>query len=509
MTQAITIDLANDQAFPSLRKTGGLKSGGELFGKTRTDATQVPDDADQSFSLEESDEEDMDARDKSPWATSPVGCESSVADAFGDLSLHGDLSGSNTEVQESVLRALVPSVGSELHGLGECKPCAWFWKSQGCQNGRDCLHCHLCPKSELKARKKLKNKVRKEVEATMVNLGPPPGLEPSSFEPRSPVSLAPIIAASLNIIEKSEAPQCNVDQSSTTATTASSIASEDETEGSTADCRLVDISVGPGLHDSGLCKPCSWFWKPEGCHNGRECQHCHLCPKSEVKTRKKLKAKAFKEVRASVVGPNLPLSLEPPASELLTSAWCLPAVAAQVDVLEISQGPSPKVKNESHSASTVTASVVPSEDEGERDVATGPDRLSATSVGSALHLGGRCKPCSWYWKASGCANGEDCLHCHMCPEDEIKRRKKIQKKVTIVSKSDVHTKVLLEDTLLLQLQQQQQLIHQQQQQLSYMQMQLQMQASVAAAATLMAQSSCTLPSETLTLHGMDRGEPGA
>lgn len=51
----------------------------------------------------------------------------------------------------------VMSFGSALHGEGKCKPCAWFWKPQGCQNGQNCAHCHLCPKDELKERKKEKN----------------------------------------------------------------------------------------------------------------------------------------------------------------------------------------------------------------------------------------------------------------------------------------------------------------------------------------------------------------
>eukprot|EP00435_Cladocopium_sp_Y103_P015607 s4289_g3.t2 len=55
-----------------------------------------------------------------------------------------------------------PSVGSTYHGTGECKPCAWYWKPQGCRNGRDCLHCHLCPCDEIKVRKKTRHKVLAE-----------------------------------------------------------------------------------------------------------------------------------------------------------------------------------------------------------------------------------------------------------------------------------------------------------------------------------------------------------
>eukprot|EP00930_Biecheleria_cincta_P058647 TRINITY_DN44451_c0_g1_i1.p1 TRINITY_DN44451_c0_g1~~TRINITY_DN44451_c0_g1_i1.p1 ORF type:complete len:246 (+),score=53.06 TRINITY_DN44451_c0_g1_i1:122-859(+) len=49
-----------------------------------------------------------------------------------------------------------PSHGSTLHTLGKCKPCAWFWKPSGCENGQDCMHCHLCKQEELRARKKSK-----------------------------------------------------------------------------------------------------------------------------------------------------------------------------------------------------------------------------------------------------------------------------------------------------------------------------------------------------------------
>lgn len=47
-----------------------------------------------------------------------------------------------------------PSIGSALHPLRECKPCSWFWKPQGCEKGKDCLHCHCCPKGQVKTRRK-------------------------------------------------------------------------------------------------------------------------------------------------------------------------------------------------------------------------------------------------------------------------------------------------------------------------------------------------------------------
>merc|ERR1719193_1029936 len=58
--------------------------------------------------------------------------------------------------QESAATPNAPSKGSELHASGQCKPCAWFWKPQGCRNDQNCQHCHLCPEGELKERKKNK-----------------------------------------------------------------------------------------------------------------------------------------------------------------------------------------------------------------------------------------------------------------------------------------------------------------------------------------------------------------
>mmetsp|Transcript_55278 Transcript_55278/g.124100 ORF Transcript_55278/g.124100 Transcript_55278/m.124100 type:complete len:441 (-) Transcript_55278:150-1472(-) len=55
------------------------------------------------------------------------------------------------------------------------------------------------------------------------------------------------------------------------------------------DRRRPEGSIGAGLHDSGTCQPCAWFWKPQGCGNGQVCRHCHLCPEGELKNRKKAK----------------------------------------------------------------------------------------------------------------------------------------------------------------------------------------------------------------------------
>lgn len=55
------------------------------------------------------------------------------------------------------------------------------------------------------------------------------------------------------------------------------------------------------------------------------------------------------------------------------------------------------------------------------DVAGG---MPLPSPGSALHGTGRCQPCAWFWKPKGCQNAIKCSYCHLCPEGELKSRKK-------------------------------------------------------------------------------------
>mmetsp|Transcript_107146 Transcript_107146/g.301573 ORF Transcript_107146/g.301573 Transcript_107146/m.301573 type:complete len:367 (-) Transcript_107146:129-1229(-) len=53
-----------------------------------------------------------------------------------------------------------------------------------------------------------------------------------------------------------------------------------------------------------------------------------------------------------------------------------------------------------------------------------PNSFAAPSVGSQLHGTGKCNPCAWFWKPNGCHNALNCTYCHLCPEGELKARKK-------------------------------------------------------------------------------------
>jgi hypothetical protein len=48
-------------------------------------------------------------------------------------------------------------------------------------------------------------------------------------------------------------------------------------------------------HSLGNCTPCNYFWyKVDGCRQGGQCSFCHLCPKGEIRKRKKDKLKQLR-----------------------------------------------------------------------------------------------------------------------------------------------------------------------------------------------------------------------
>lgn len=57
------------------------------------------------------------------------------------------------------------------------------------------------------------------------------------------------------------------------------------------------LSVGSQSHSLGLCKPCAFFHKPEGCRQMSACPFCHLCDPDEKKRRKLSKRRALKTSR--------------------------------------------------------------------------------------------------------------------------------------------------------------------------------------------------------------------
>jgi len=368
------------------------------------------------------------AHDKSPWA-SPMGATDFGA-SFGDLG--------NYEEQAHEPSKVVLSIGSELHGTGDCKPCAWFWKPQGCQNGRECLHCHLCPKSEVKARKKTKARDRKaaqvEEDAKDVAAGefrPPPGLTqlgPPLLED-SPPGLFMEFGPSDHQETSEESTKLFLDAGSEATTEEGNFevpevpSSPDSVEQNVSyeqqEVAIEETSLGSALHLSGACKPCAWFWKPQGCANGADCLHCHICPKGEVKRRKKQKKAAAQEdeddeedeldqVAEPTMAPNMAVSFHLQAQQLLIQQQQEQLMQMQFQLRLQEQHMQLLAQRQAALANTATMAPAP----------------LLVSKGSATHYSGDCKPCAWVWKNQGCENGQDCEYCHMCQPGEAKLRKK-------------------------------------------------------------------------------------
>lgn len=280
-----------------------------------------------------------------------------------------------------VVNAL-PSVGSVQHTAGQCKPCAWFYKPGSCQNGHSCNHCHLCEEGEHKRRKQAK---------IAGILG-----KNSDTDQATPAPEAPTVPSSPAMVEEHP-----------------------------------DFSVGSIGHGTGNCQPCAWFWKPSGCSNGRDCGRCHRCPEGEAKARKKSKIAAMRcEKRQQAEEWTAPQSVragrqpaptspaQPPAPAV-AELRLIPHDVAEIEFLRPPPGLAMPFQLEcgASDSSSTTA-------EEHSAVET---RAAEVSIGSAGHLMGECQPCAWFWKLGGCVNGKDCRRCHLCPEGEIKERKKAKK----------------------------------------------------------------------------------
>lgn len=68
---------------------------------------------------------------------------------------------------------------------------------------------------------------------------------------------------------------------------------------------------------------------------------------------------------------------------------------------------------------------------GEDAASDTPPQLGSAelpSIGSLGHYMRRCKPCAFVMK-TGCANGSQCVFCHLCPPGEKKRRRKEKRSI--------------------------------------------------------------------------------
>lgn len=214
-------------------------------------------------------------------------------------------------------------------------------------------------------------------------------------------------------------------------------------------------SIGSALHGTGSCMPCAWYWKPEGCRKGEACVRCHLCPRGAMRNRRKAKgapgggsaqlqeqhqqhmsmqrhtAMATPATPGPLRAPlELSALLEPGMGQSSDGRWanamppCDPrqCMGGGADF----RGDRPQYPH-GHGPTLLTSRM----DGGVASARSGPQM----SKGSELHGTGACRPCAWFWKPAGCQNGEACQHCHLCPEGELRARKKAKAAARLASEA--------------------------------------------------------------------------
>eukprot|EP00928_Gymnodinium_smaydae_P098853 TRINITY_DN9290_c0_g1_i1.p1 TRINITY_DN9290_c0_g1~~TRINITY_DN9290_c0_g1_i1.p1 ORF type:complete len:544 (-),score=96.33 TRINITY_DN9290_c0_g1_i1:107-1624(-) len=362
-------------------------------------------------------------------------------------------------------RAPAYSQGSALHGSGECRPCAWFWKAKGCLNAERCLHCHLCPDGEIKSRRK--NKL------TMMRLGlATPKAEPLPVRPEDELGVGFAAHAPFGN-EPDESTQCSGsgqgtgpsseddtapgatnEESSTAAAVEEALRSQFAVEGAfdTPHAFAMDQfgfdafapMMFPMMDEAYVAAAAAAV--ASGCY-GFEDAYAFAAAEDPSKiplTLDSMVPAGFGDSEspdASPEGePGLPGILRRPrrAKTMPVNWGVVESVIPEAEECEggdemnalsdaILQS-SLLVEPPELNAGGLLLAPPGLQEDSTPMAASPPPGLQAPpgtpSHGSLQHGAGACRPCSWFWKAGGCQNGRDCLHCHLCPEGELKRRKK-------------------------------------------------------------------------------------
>mmetsp|Transcript_78374 Transcript_78374/g.205682 ORF Transcript_78374/g.205682 Transcript_78374/m.205682 type:complete len:446 (-) Transcript_78374:189-1526(-) len=266
---------------------------------------------------------------------------------------------------------------------------------------------------------------------------PPPGLPGSSPRPCSmPPSLPPSLSAEvlLRRDDCSEPPQTEASAPRKVALPAGALAQgPSDEEAAAAVCAggsrvqfppglgppVGTPSHGSALHAAGNCRPCAWFWKPQGCQNESSCGHCHVCPEGEIRNRKKTKQVVL---RLGLATPHAHAS--PPDEAVRRLSFISPKKGGSAAHFALGSPASDDGDDVSSTTGPPSEQELTGSSEQESDGAPGQDSAAAPSLGSAGHRFGDCQPCAWFWKPVGCQSDAACNYCHLCSEGELRSRKK-------------------------------------------------------------------------------------
>lgn len=279
--------------------------------------------------------------------------------------------------EHSLVMDNAPSIGSMVHHLGRCNPCAWYWKPQGCTKGSYCTRCHLCPDGELKARKKAKK----------VALQAARGDGGSELQAAAPQH-EPISLASSLSLEDEQGVNANASELDMV------FAAEELVHGTTPRNPYIQFEMDdcgdlPGRTPSGNLPVKNTFIQfdidEDDDSRDRDAPPHHSAP-GQLQGGASFFPRIVKRTQQRAVSPE---------------------VEADREVL-------------SNKLSETSSSTTP-----ENKPSTLENGKSAREEMELLHMVGECTPCAYFWyKKDGCRQGSDCAFCHLCPKGEIKKRKK-------------------------------------------------------------------------------------
>lgn len=320
-------------------------------------------------------------------------------------------------VGEHVDRNRLLSKGSMHHASGECQPCAWFWKPQGCLNGWACLRCHLCPPGEVKKRKKAQLKLVK-----LGRTGKALSLDDDTDELPTSIPSSAMVTPTTSVPSSSAA----------TPRILSTV--------------MVSPSVPPPSPPA--LASLSWDLVPPPPAWSAEDEATPLASLQQEKLAPELfqtpdsntdqKDSAYREIQW-VVPPGLGLHKLPPPVPQPEASPVLPTLMAlrSYDRKDSSfrtlmslnekwvSGKKNLVSRHQERSHESEWRAEPSKDEQPHALQEElPTQNQFPSLGSALHSAGMCTPCAWFWKPQGCHNGLKCGRCHLCLQGEVRLRKK-------------------------------------------------------------------------------------
>jgi hypothetical protein len=313
----------------------------------------------------------------------------------------------------------VPTVGSVEHAIGNCRPCAFFYK-QGCENGVQCKFCHICGPGEKRRRQKEKKAMFRQHEQvdhrTDELLSEPLGMEASG---PAPPPLEPVLR---------DVRGSFIHQYVDTNMPVQQLECQLHFSNDFSNRRLVKppaLNLDDGLDvPMPLTSPQSWPETPSECWPPTPADNV---ASSDIGAQVlfepwKLNATMFS---TSIMAPSMEEAywswqalMPPPLPASLDMSVMLDSSAPPSDLLTVPT----RASSEAPLAPTSCSVLRLAETILEPELGS----VECPTVGSMNHRFGTCKPCAFLHK-QGCSNGVDCAFCHLCDAGEKKRRQMLKK----------------------------------------------------------------------------------